>query len=164
MGDSCGPSILPDCQPLGKGRNSPRDPIIEGNTNRACVRAEGEGTGLSPVALSPHMLVNPDITPPPPPTHHKAAPFIHLSFHFENRLCVKKKTASGCLFSSSLVGGEDPLRPHTSLHSISGVLIWGYKEACPREGQQLDSGLAGHKAPFHSSQVQSSRNNRLKNG
>lgn len=42
-----------------------------------------------------------------------------------------------------------PLKPHTSLHSISAVLIWGYKEACPRKGQQLDPLLLGHKAPFH---------------
>lgn len=37
------------------------------------------------------------------------------------------------------VDAQVPLKPHTSLHSISGVLIWGYKEACARKGQQLDS-------------------------
>ena len=51
---------------------------------------------------------------------------------------------------SSEVGAQVPLKPHTSLHSISGVLIWGYKEACSHKGQQLDSLLHGHKAPFHS--------------
>lgn len=49
----------------------------------------------------------------------------------------------------SVVGAQVPLKPHTSLHSISGVLIWGYKEACTHKGQQLDSLLLGHKAPFH---------------
>lgn len=27
-----------------------------------------------------------------------------------------------------------PLKPHTSLHSITGLFIWGYKEACPHRG------------------------------
>lgn len=61
----------------------------------------------------------------------------------------RRRSISVCLLPS-VVGAQDPLKPHTSLHSISGVLIWVYKEACRRKGQQLDSPLLGHKAPFHS--------------
>lgn len=166
MGDSCALSIPQDCQQLGQGRNfsrSPRDQISGPGSKANCarVRAKGEGTGLSPVA-QPHTcswsLTSPSLNSYKAQRHTQAiAPHAAPSFYLTKHKWVR--TSIPVRFAAHV-----PLKPHTSLHSISGVLIWGYKEACPHKGQQLDSLLLRHKAPFHSHRGRSSGNNRLNNG
>ena len=60
----------------------------------------------------------------------------------ERRREERERQARGC-------GAHVPLKPHTSLHSIVGVFIWRYKEACLHKGQQLDWPASSDKVAFH---------------
>lgn len=78
-------------------------------------------------------------------------------------MLIKKENQK--MFFPAFSMRSSPLKPHTSLHSISDVLIWGYKEACPRKGETTGFNTPReHKDTLSFPQRKSSGNNWLNNG